>query len=86
MAGAFGYEKEHYQASREAGERALFPAIRARAAAQVAVMGTSCRQQIEHFTGRRARHMVELLREALAPSPAPGTDVTSGTPGATTSR
>lgn len=65
MAGSYGYEKEHYEASRAAGERNLFPLIRAQAEAQVAVMGTSCRQQIEHFTGRRARHVVELLREAV---------------------
>ena len=65
MAGAYGYEKEHYEASRAAGERGLFPLIRAHAEAQVAVMGTSCRQQVEHFTGRRPRHVVELLREAL---------------------
>ncbi len=65
MAGAYGYEKEHYEASRAAGERALFPLIREHAEAQVAVMGTSCRQQVGHFTGRRARHVVELLREAL---------------------
>jgi Fe-S oxidoreductase len=70
MAGAYGYEKEHYQASREAGERAVFPAVRARPSAQVAVMGTSCRQQIEHFTGRRPRHVVELLEDALAAPPA----------------
>lgn len=65
MAGAYGYEKEHYEASRAAGERGLFPAIRAHADAQVAVMGTSCRQQVQHFTGRHARHVVELLREAV---------------------
>jgi hypothetical protein len=29
-------------------------------------MGTSCRQQVEHFTGRQPRHMVEYLRDALA--------------------
>ena len=66
MAGAFGYEKEHYEASRAAGERGLFPVLRAHPDACVAVMGTSCRQQVEHFTGRRPRHVVELLREALA--------------------
>lgn len=66
MAGAYGYEKEHYEASQAAGERALFPVIREHPAAQVAVMGTSCRQQIQHFTGRPARHVVELLRDALA--------------------
>jgi Fe-S oxidoreductase len=66
MAGSYGYEREHYEASRAAGERGLFPQIRAAAGAEVAVMGTSCRQQIAHFTGRQPRHVVELLREALA--------------------
>jgi Fe-S oxidoreductase len=66
MAGAYGYEKEHYEASRAAGERGLFPIVRASAGAQVAVMGTSCRQQVEHFTGHRPRHVVELVRDRLA--------------------
>jgi Fe-S oxidoreductase len=30
------------------------------------VTGISCRQQIEHGTGRPARHLVEVLRDALA--------------------
>jgi len=33
---------------------------------EVAVMGVSCRQQIEHGTGRPARHLVEVLRDSLA--------------------
>ncbi len=65
MAGAYGYEKEHYEASRAAGERGLFPVIRQHPEARVVVMGTSCRQQVEHFTRRRAVHVVELLREAV---------------------
>ncbi len=65
MAGSYGFEKEHYEASRAAGERALFPIVRSRPQAHVAVMGTSCRQQVEHFTGRKPRHMVEYLRDAL---------------------
>jgi hypothetical protein len=47
-------QSEHHEASRAAGERGLFPAIRARPGAALAVMGTSCRQQVEHFTGRPA--------------------------------
>ena len=48
------------------GELALFPAINAKDSEwEVAVMGVSCRQQVEHGTGRRARHLVELLRDAL---------------------
>lgn len=66
MAGAYGFEREHYESSRAAGERSLFPTVRAHPLAQLAVMGASCRQQLEHFTGRPARHLVELLRDALA--------------------
>jgi hypothetical protein len=33
---------------------------------QVAVSGVSCRQQISHFSQRTPRHVVEVLRDALA--------------------
>ena len=67
MAGAFGYEKEHYDLSMKIGEEALFPAIRAKDDDwEVAVMGVSCRQQIEHGTGRPTRHLVEVLRDSLS--------------------
>lgn len=66
MAGAFGYEKEHYEASWAAGERELFPAVRAHPEAQVVVAGVSCRHQIEHFTGRHTRHVAQALRDAVA--------------------
>jgi Fe-S oxidoreductase len=67
MAGAFGFEREHYAASEAAFGRALGPALEARPDADLVVMGISCRKQIEHFAGRRARHVVELLREAVRP-------------------
>jgi Fe-S oxidoreductase len=66
MAGAYGYEREHYEPSRSAGERALFPTLRANPDADVVIMGVSCRQQIEHFLGRPVRHFVEAMRDALA--------------------
>ena len=66
MAGSFGYEKEHYALSMQIGGQALFPAIAAKGPEwEVAVMGVSCRQQIEHGAGRRARHLAEALAEAL---------------------
>jgi FAD/FMN-containing dehydrogenase/Fe-S oxidoreductase len=66
MAGAFGYEKEHFQISMTIGEQTLFPAVRAKGPDwEVAVTGISCRQQIEQGTGRPARHLVEVLRDAL---------------------
>ena len=63
MAGAFGFEREHYEASRAAFLRALGPALKAHPEAPVVVMGISCRKQIEHFTGRRVRHLAEALRD-----------------------
>ena len=66
MAGSFGYEKEHYDVSMTIGEQALFPAVNAKGPEwEVAVMGVSCRQQIEHGTGRKARHLAEVLADAL---------------------
>jgi Fe-S oxidoreductase len=63
MAGSFGYEREHYDISRQVGEQRLFPALRQADAETVVVApGFSCRRQIEHFTGRRAQHPAALLR------------------------
>ncbi len=67
MAGAFGFEREHYDLSVAIGERRLAPAVRAAEAGTVVVApGISCRQQIEHLTGRRAMHPAEALSQALA--------------------
>jgi FAD/FMN-containing dehydrogenase/Fe-S oxidoreductase len=66
MAGSFGYATEHYEVSRQIGERRLLPAARAMAADAVLVAcGTSCREQVAHFTGVRALHPAELLRSVL---------------------
>ena len=65
MAGSFGFEKEHYDISMQIGGLSLFPAIAARPDWEVAVMGVSCRQQVEHGVGRPARHLVETLRDAV---------------------
>jgi FAD/FMN-containing dehydrogenase/Fe-S oxidoreductase len=68
MAGSFGYEAEHYEVSRTIGEDRLFPAVNATAdTATVSVAGVSCRQQIEHFTGRGTRHIAEVLADRIAP-------------------
>lgn len=63
MAGSFGYEKEHYSLSEKIGREILFPAVEALdKSAEIVACGFSCRHQIEHFTGRKARHFVEVLR------------------------
>ena len=66
MAGSFGYEKEHYEISMQVGELKLFPTVRkASEETIIAANGTSCRHQIFDGTGRRAKHPVTILREAL---------------------
>jgi Fe-S oxidoreductase len=63
MAGSFGYEKEHYDISQKIGEEILFPAIRSMKEGTVVVAnGFSCRHQIQHFTGVKAKHWVETIR------------------------
>jgi Fe-S oxidoreductase len=66
MAGSFGFEKEHYDISVTLGSRRLVPAVQAAAAdTEVVAPGISCRQQIEHLSGRRPRHPAQLLRDSL---------------------
>jgi FAD/FMN-containing dehydrogenase/Fe-S oxidoreductase len=66
MAGSFGYEKEHYDISMKIGELVLMPAIRAQPlAVEIAAPGTSCRHQIKDATGRKAKHPVEILFDAM---------------------
>jgi FAD/FMN-containing dehydrogenase/Fe-S oxidoreductase len=66
MAGSFGFEAEHYELSMSIGELRLFPAVRAEAPETIiAATGVSCRQQIEHGTGRPARHPLEVIRQVL---------------------
>lgn len=66
MAGAFGYEKEHYDLSMKIGEMVLFPAVRSSSIKTViAAPGTSCRQQIKDGTQRKAFHPVDILYDAL---------------------
>jgi len=67
MAGSFGFEREHYDLSVALGNRRLAPAVKAADPNTVVVApGISCRQQIEHLAGRRARHPAEALADALA--------------------
>jgi len=66
MAGSFGFEKEHYDLSLAIGNRRLAPAVKAAGAdVEIVASGISCRQQIEHLTGRKAKHPAELLWESL---------------------
>ncbi|MFY7899830.1 MAG: FAD-binding and (Fe-S)-binding domain-containing protein [Chitinophagaceae bacterium] len=66
MAGSFGYEKEHYELSMKIGELVLFPTVRKQSNdVIIAAPGTSCRHQIKDGTGKKAKHTIEVLYEAL---------------------
>ena len=67
MAGAFGYEAEHYDLSMQIGELVLLPAVRQAAPdVLISAAGTSCRHQIKDGTGRKAQHPAEILFNALS--------------------
>ena len=66
MAGAFGYEKEHYELSIKVGELVLFPTIRKESDETIlCAVGTSCRHQIKDGTNKKSYHPIEILYDAL---------------------
>jgi len=73
MAGSFGYEAAHQQASMAMAEASLLPAVRsAPADALIVADGTSCRHQIHDGAQREALHVARVLEMALpqgAPPP-----------------
>ncbi|HUA35374.1 MAG TPA: FAD-binding and (Fe-S)-binding domain-containing protein [Candidatus Binataceae bacterium] len=66
MAGAFGYDREHYEISRAIGNRVLFPAIQNSAPDTIVIAdGFSCRAQIrQFFPTRHVLHLAEVLNQA----------------------
>ncbi|MCO4862709.1 FAD-binding protein [Cupriavidus sp. WGlv3] len=66
MAGSFGYEAEHFEASQAMAELSLLPAVRRRSAdALVVADGTSCRHQIRDGAQAEAMHVARVLAMAL---------------------
>ena len=73
MAGAFGYEAEHYDISMAMGELDLLPAVRDAAPdTWVLAAGVSCRHQIDHGAQRSSLTLAQILEVSLkGVSPAP---------------
>ncbi|MFH8594067.1 FAD-binding and (Fe-S)-binding domain-containing protein [Streptomyces rimosus] len=66
LAGNFGFERGHYDVSVACAEEQLLPSVREAApGTEVLADGFSCRTQITQLTDRRARHLAEVLAEAL---------------------
>ena len=67
MAGAFGYQAETAEVSKQMGELSLLPAVRAADNETLIIAdGTSCRHQIADGTNRNALHVARVLEMALA--------------------
>jgi Fe-S oxidoreductase len=70
MAGAFGFEADKVEVSRQAAERVLLPEVRrADQDTRIVTNGFSCREQIEQGTGRATLHVAELIAGALGKAP-----------------
>jgi Fe-S oxidoreductase len=70
MAGAFGYEAEHFEMSMRMAEASLLPSVRAAQPETLIVAdGTSCRHQIHDGAGREAVHVARVLKAALPSEP-----------------
>jgi Fe-S oxidoreductase len=65
LAGNFGAERGHEAISRAVAELELIPALERRLDAPILADGFSCRTQIDSLSGRRARHLAEILAERL---------------------
>ena len=66
MAGAFGYEADHYGVSMKMAELSLLPGIRTSSKETLLIAnGTSCRHQIRDGAQRESRHIACVLQEAL---------------------
>lgn len=66
LAGSFGYEAGHYDVSMKIGEHVLLPKVReADDDTLIVSSGFSCREQIQHGTGRVAIHPAQVVQMAL---------------------
>jgi FAD/FMN-containing dehydrogenase/Fe-S oxidoreductase len=66
MAGAFGFERDHYEVSVACGERVLLPKVRSAPRETLIITdGFSCREQIQQTTDRRALHIAQVVHLAI---------------------
>jgi Fe-S oxidoreductase len=68
LAGNFGAERGHEEIAHAVAELELLPALNSAPGAPLMADGFSCRTQIDSLSGRKARHLAEVLAERLPPS------------------
>jgi FAD/FMN-containing dehydrogenase/Fe-S oxidoreductase len=70
MAGAFGFERDHYELSVACGERLLLPEVRKQSRDTLIISdGFSCREQLRQLTDRVPLHTAQVLKMAMAYGP-----------------
>lgn len=69
MAGSFGFMEAKQELSREVAKPLVEKIHALPYGALVVASGASCRQQIDHLAHMRARHMAEVLADALEEAP-----------------
>jgi FAD/FMN-containing dehydrogenase/Fe-S oxidoreductase len=70
MAGAFGFERDHYDVSIACGERVLLPEVRNEPRDTVIIAdGFSCREQVRQMTDRVPLHVAQVLEMAINEGP-----------------
>lgn len=65
MAGAFGFEKDHYEVSMKVAQTSLTPALEKAGSLQVLTDGFSCREQVAHISGKKPLHLAEALAQVF---------------------
>ena len=65
MAGAFGYDADHYDVSKAIAHDRLIPSIQSHKNSVIIANGASCRHQIIELTGREPVHLAIALADAL---------------------
>ena len=66
MAGAFGYEKEHFDLSKQIAQERLLPYIKELSSeTQVAITGVSCRHQIDDLSEKDPKHILEIFADSI---------------------
>jgi Fe-S oxidoreductase len=70
LAGSFGFEEDKYDISIKIADKELTPHLdRAKESTFVIANGFSCREQIEHVSGRRGLHIAEVMQMAIHSGP-----------------
>lgn len=70
MAGAFGFENDHYDVAMKCGDRVLLPAVRQTPKDTLIITdGFSCHEQIRQTTDRRPLHLAQVIEMAMREGP-----------------